>query len=76
MSKAYSIRINIKDNLSGIKSYEGKIDEKWILMEYDYKNNKLIYSFDNSIKKGSHDFQLIVIDKAENKSEYNFNFQR
>ncbi len=76
MSKAYSIRINIKDNLSGIKSYEGEIDGKWILMEYDYKNNKLIYSFDNSIKKGSHNFKLIVIDKSENKSEYSFNFQR
>ena len=59
-----------------IKSYEGKIDGKWILMEYDYKNNKLIYSFDNSIKKGSHNFKLIVIDKTENKSEYSFNFQR
>ena len=46
------------------------------MMEYDYKNNKLIYSFDNSIKKGSHNFKLIVIDKTENKSEYSFNFQR
>ena len=76
MSKSYSIRINIKDNLSGIKSYRAEIDGKWILMEYDYKNNKLIYSFDNSIKKGQHKFNLIVKDNVNNKSEYNFNFTR
>ena len=76
MSKAYSIRIKIKDNLSGIKKYEGKINGKWILMEYDYKNQKLIYSFDNSIKQGNHKFDLTVADKVNNISKYSFDFKR
>ena len=76
MSKAYSIRIKITDNLSGIKKYEGKINGKWILMDYDYKNQKLIYSFDNSIKKGNHKLDLTVTDKVNNISKYSFDFKR
>ena len=29
-----TIRMTIKDDMSGIKSYRGEIDGKWILMEY------------------------------------------
>ena len=48
------IKIRIKDDLSGIKSYEPTIDGNWALFEYDQKNDILIYSFDETrIKKGS-----------------------
>ena len=36
------IKIRIKDNLSGINKYEGKINNNWILFEYDSKNEIII----------------------------------
>ena len=53
------IKIKITDDLSGIKSYDASIDEKWALFEYDQKNNILIYRFDEkriSIRNQTHSF--------------------
>ena len=70
------IRIKISDDLSGIKSYEPKIDEKWALFEYDQKNNVLIYKFDEQrITKGiKHNLSLKVTDNKENISFFNCDF--
>jgi hypothetical protein len=35
--------VTINDELSGIKSYDTMIDGRWVLAEYDAKNNLLIY---------------------------------
>jgi hypothetical protein len=40
------IRFKIDDDLAGIDSYEGIIDGKWALFEYDLKNKLIIYKFD------------------------------
>ena len=48
-----SIRVNIKDDISGIKSYRGEIDNKWILMEYDPKRERLTHYFDKNLSKGN-----------------------
>ncbi len=70
------IALKIGDNLSGIKSYNGKIDGKWILMEWDYKTKVLSYTFDESIKPGKHIFTLVVIDNKNNLSQFTSNFYR
>ncbi len=69
-------RIKIKDDFSGIKSYEPSIDGKWALMEYDPKNELLIYRFDEKyIAKGSkHSFSLLVTDNRDNESSYSCDF--
>jgi hypothetical protein len=71
------IRIKIKDDLSGIKSYEPEIDDNWALFEYDQKNDVLIYSFDEKrIKRNSdHHLELMVTDNKENTSYFNYNFR-
>lgn len=67
----------IGDSLSGIKSYRGTIDDKWILMEYDYKTGLLVYTFDNSrVSPGKHLFQLTVTDERGNSSTYKTNIVR
>lgn len=77
MSKKWSISLKITDNLSGIGSYRGTIDGKWVLMEYDAKNDKLSYFFDDErLKSGQHVFQLVVKDKVGNKKIYKANFTR
>jgi Peptidase family M23 len=70
------IRIKITDDLSGIKSYEPSIDEKWALFEYDQKNDLLIYKLDDTrITKGTkHKLSLKVIDNKDNISLYNCDF--
>ncbi|WP_448697291.1 M23 family metallopeptidase [Mucilaginibacter sp. AW1-3] len=73
-AKTFSIRIS--DNLSGIKSYTGNIDGKWVLLEYDYKTKVLIYTFDESIALGKHIFNLSVADNKNNLSQFTANFYR
>ncbi len=65
-----TIKCTIKDNDSGIKNYRGEIDGKWILMDYDYKNNLLRFDIDKNISKGKHTFTLEVEDNVGNKIEY------
>ncbi|KAF5047453.1 hypothetical protein DSECCO2_460350 [anaerobic digester metagenome] len=66
-----SIRMSISDNLSGIKSYRGTLNGKWILMDYDPKNKLLEYRFDELLNQGVNRFFLEVTDDAGNKSSYN-----
>jgi hypothetical protein len=66
------LRFTISDNLSGIKSYRGEIDNKWVLFEYDAKSKIISYTFDKSrmVFGKSHHLSLVVIDNKENRSEY------
>ncbi|MDR2887006.1 MAG: M23 family metallopeptidase [Bacteroidales bacterium] len=70
------LRIRIKDDLSGIKSYEPEIDGAWALFEYDQKNDLIIYRFDaDRITKGiRHNFSLKVSDRQNNTSVYKATF--
>jgi hypothetical protein len=61
-----SIRVNITDNFSGIKSYAGYIDDKWVLFEYDAKSNLLVYQFDEKCPRGEHILKIIVKDDVNN----------
>lgn len=75
MTNSSTISIKIADNLSGIKSYRGSIDGKWILMEYEAKKAKIFYTFD-SLPKGKHNFELILTDGVGNTSEVSIPFIR
>ncbi|MEO6882648.1 MAG: M23 family metallopeptidase [Bacteroidia bacterium] len=76
MSKATDIEVQMSDNLSGIKSYRGTIDGKWVLMQYNPKKNKLYYDFDNSITAGEHIFKVVLTDYADNIGVYEAKFTR
>lgn len=69
------IDVKISDNLSGIKSYAGYIDGKWVLFEYDAKNALLTHHFDERTK-GEHELLLRVIDMKNNISETTVKFKR
>ena len=70
------MRIRIRDEFSGIRSYEPEIDGKWALFEYDQKNDVLIYQFDEErITKGArHELTLKVTDRKDNVSIYRTTF--
>lgn len=65
-----SLKMIIKDDFSGIKTYEGKIDDQWIIMEYDPKKNRLTHYFEKNLAKGKHKFELKVTDKVDNVNYY------
>lgn len=69
-----TIKLTIKDKNSGIKSYRGEIDGKWVLMDYDYKRNLLRYDIDKNLEKGKHTFTLEVKDNVGNTKKYTANF--
>jgi len=66
----YNIRIKVSDNLTGIKTYRGTLNGNWILMDYDAKNNILVYSFDDRLIKGRNIFRLVVTDGVGNSARY------
>jgi hypothetical protein len=76
MTSRGKLQVTVSDELSGLKTYRGTIDGKWILMEYDYKLNLLTYFFDDSkLDKGkSHKLKITASDKQANNSEYSIDF--
>ena len=68
------ISVKIADNESGISFYRGELDGKWILMEYDYKSNLLIYRFPETTQKGEHILKVVVKDRLGNKTEFKKEF--
>ncbi|MCF6184399.1 MAG: M23 family metallopeptidase [Bacteroidales bacterium] len=74
-SEKDKISFIITDNLSGIKNYRATIDKKNIIFDYDKKNNKITYVFDNHITYNkTHKLQLKVTDKKNNKTVFNLTF--
>jgi hypothetical protein len=64
------LRVQIKDELSGITSYRAALNGKWILMEYDAKNDELFYAFDEkTIFSQKQELILIVTDRKGNITE-------
>ena len=74
ISNQETIKCVIKDGESGIKSYRGEINGKWVLMEYDHKRNLLKYKIDKNLKEGEYLFTLEIIDNVGNKADYQANF--
>ncbi|MBX7225952.1 MAG: M23 family metallopeptidase [Chitinophagales bacterium] len=65
--KGNYIAIEAKDILSGIASFNGFIDGKWVLMEYDAKKDLLKYFFDENCTKGEHKLEIVVTDERKNE---------
>jgi len=71
------LKVKIADEDSGIKSYRGEIDGKWILMEYNVKNGMLTYNFsDKTFSNAKHSLKIIVEDNVGNTSILNSTFFR
>jgi murein DD-endopeptidase MepM/ murein hydrolase activator NlpD len=76
ISKQTTISITISDDFSGIASYRGTLNGKWILMDYDPKKNLLVYRYDDRIQSGLNKFRLVVKDQCGNQTEYSANLTR
>jgi murein DD-endopeptidase MepM/ murein hydrolase activator NlpD len=63
------LNVKIKDDFSGINSYRAEINGRWLLMEYDAKNDLLKATVDDHIPSGAIELKMIVTDKCDNKTE-------
>ena len=71
------LKVKIADTKSGIKSYRGEIDGKWILMEYNVKKGVLTYNFNDQIfTTAKHKLKVTVTDNVGNKKTINATFFR
>ncbi len=71
------LKIKISDELSGISSYRATVNGKWILMEYEYKNNTLTFDFNDGIVTDTkNNLKVIVTDNVGNSSTFEAVFYR
>lgn len=76
MNSLSKINFKLRDNLSGIKNFNGYIDGKWVLMEFDAKTATLWHVFDERTASGKHSFELVVSDMKDNVKRYAIEFYK
>jgi hypothetical protein len=76
LSRSSGIRFKISDNLSGIKTYKGKIDGNWVVFYYDAKYALIYYLFDDNCPPGTHKLEMEVTDNKGNVRRWKANFTR
>ncbi|WP_291101775.1 MULTISPECIES: M23 family metallopeptidase [unclassified Flavobacterium] len=71
------IQLTISDGLSGIKSYNGYLNGKWILFEYDNKTKRITHNFsDGIVEEGANELKIVVIDNVGNSAIFETRFFR
>lgn len=77
ISEQKTIQLSIYDDLSGIRSYNGYLNGKWVLFEYDNKTRKLTHYFsDDVFADGANDLKVVVIDNVGNSTTFETHFFR
>ena len=71
------VQFQISDVSSGIKSYNGYLNGKWVLFEYDNKTNKITHKFnDEFLLEGTNELKVVVIDNVGNSTTFETRFFR
>jgi hypothetical protein len=72
-----TLQLRISDKLAGVKSYNGYLNGKWALFEYDNKTQKLTHHFkDGIVKEGANELKVVVIDNVGNSTTFETRFFR
>ena len=77
-SNIKKIKIKGYDNETGIESYSAWINEKWILLEYDIKNNLFFYDFSDNINSENitNNLKVEIKDNVGNTTSKEITFYR
>ena len=71
ISDRTSVRLRLKDEMSGIKSYDAFLNGKWALFEYEPKSNLIFHKIsDNIIIEGENILLINYEDGVGNKGVY------
>ena len=77
LSKQTTLQLAISDNLSGINKFDGFLNGKWILFEFDYKTKKITHNFSDGIfVDGRNDLKVVVSDNVGNSTIFETHFFR
>ena len=77
LNKENVLIFKITDDLSGIKTYNGFLNQNWILFEYDAKTNRIFCKLeDEQVLEGENELKLIVSDNLGNSSIFETSFIR
>ena len=77
ISTQKEIQLIVSDDLSGIKSYNGYLNNNWILLEYESKTKKLTHSFaDGIVAEGKNELKVVVTDNVGNSTIFETHFFR
>ena len=77
LSKYRYLTLKITDDLSGIGNYRATINGKFILMEYEYKDNTLTFDFNDMVVTDTkNELKLIVTDNVGNNTTFEATFFR
>jgi murein DD-endopeptidase MepM/ murein hydrolase activator NlpD len=72
-----SINVTISDDLSGVKTYNGYINDKWVLFEYESKLKRLTHVFnDDLLQEGANKLKVVVTDNVGNSTIFETQFNR
>lgn len=72
-----NIQLTISDDLSGIKTYDGYLNDKWVLFEYEPKSKRITHTFDdNLLVEGKNKLKVIVTDNVGNSTIFETQFNR
>lgn len=70
-----SLSLTISDELSGIKSYNGYLNGKWILFEYESKSKRITHAFiDELLNEGKNNLKVVVTDNVGNSTIFETQF--
>ncbi len=68
------IAFTISDNLSGIEDIDAWVNDQWVVMVYDQKSNRIVYTFDSAVVQGSNKLKVQVADKLGNTATFTATF--
>jgi len=70
-----SISLTISDELSGIKTYNGYLNGKWVLFEYESKSKRITHAFvDEFLNDGKNNLKVVVTDNVGNSTIFETQF--
>ena len=77
ISNNKTLKVVVQDKGTGIKNYKATINNRFALMEYDYKTNLLTYNFEDNISvPGENKLKIYVADNVGNNTIFEAIFYR
>jgi hypothetical protein len=71
------LSLMLSDDLSGIDTYNAKLNGEWILMEYEPKRKTITYNFDDKIlNEKKCELEVVVTDNVGNSTTFTSTFYR
>ncbi len=72
-----NIQLIIADDSSGVKTYNGYLNDKWVLFEYEPKTKKITHTFDDALLlEGQNKLKVVVTDNVGNSTIFETQFFR